>query len=351
MSQGKFKNFLIKTKEFLTRFPVLITTAILLPCLIYTGRYIFSLETIYSNLFYYGEQMNANGEHFKLKKITPLFKVLDISTYKNYQGGACYQNYYAVVGNNFECLVIYDMDNNHRVEHAIFTNQTNTSHHCNTMFFGSDFYSASDKFPLLYISQENAAIPCTIAYRIHDKGGVWVLDQIQQINLTFDGGHIYYPNSYYDHTSGILFYGGYTKNSYMKSDDNYIQYFAFPMPDYRISRVELDTSKAINTFQIPSETATQGGFMSNGYLYQSFSGLSEAAPPFNKEGQYPELLIIDMINEQDVIYKIDDLRAYGENGSANDEFENIALAMNGKIYAHGNTHMKIYEFEYELVNL
>lgn len=336
-------NFIIKVGNFFKQFPVIIAVAILAPVLLYVGRYAFLDETFYNNLYYGGEKMPFSGEQFKIKKIKPVLNLMNISSYSNYQGGYCYENYYAIAGNNFECVLIYNM-NNFKVEHAIYTHQTNTLYHCNNIFFGCDFYNSYDKFPLLYFSQENATVPCTVACRIEQRGGVDTITPIQYIFLELKE-KLYYPNSYFDHNSGILWYSGYTQNSYMRSETNFLKYHAFILPDYRVSRVSLTEEESIVSFTIPSETATQGGFISDGYLYQSFAGLSEAAPPFNKPGEYPKFMIIDL-EEGKVVYKVEDLRTFGEGTANNEEFENIALAYNGKIYASGNTHLKLYEIEF-----
>ena len=53
--------------------------------------------------------------------------------------------------------------------------------------------------------------------------------------------------------------------------------------------------------------------------------------------------IIDL-EEGKVIKEFNDLTVFG----VHDEFENIALSENGRIFAHGNTHLKIYEFKYKI---
>ena len=346
MNKGRFKNFLLKIKSFFSRYSIIVGSAIIIPTLLYSVRYFFADEYYYNNLYFDGEQLNIEPSTFKVTKIKPLTKIMNISSYNNYQGGSCYQNYYAIAGNNFECLLIYDMAT-YKVEHAIFTNQINNTFHCNTIFFGSDFYSSYDKFPVLYMSQETSSVPMTIACRIVEKGGVDSIEVVQTIELALDEkDKIYYPNSYYDHDYGLLYYGGYTKKSYMRSDDNFLKFYCFRMPDLRVKYAELTSDDILDSFTIPSETATQGGFVSHGYLYQSYAGLSEAVAPFTKPTEYPKLMIIDL-NKGEVVYKVEDLRIYGEGTAANEEFENIAVSSDGRIFASGNTHFKIYQFEFE----
>lgn len=339
----KFKMFLNRVLSFFKRFPVILVLGIFVAPTIYVGRYLFSPEHTFTNLYYQGESINGDPKNFEITEIKPLFKVTDISSFSNYQGGACYKNYYAVCSNNYECLLIYDMNTN-KVAHTIYTNDVNTDFHCNTMFFGCDFYSSGDKFPLLYISQENQPSRCTIVCRIYKNGDMFSIKVIQTIYFeTAPGEEIYYPNSYYDYETYTIYYAGYTKNSYMKEEENKIKFFSFTLPDFRLNDVVLNTADAEETFTIDSETATQGGFVSDGYLYQSFSGLQEAAPPFNKPGEPPKMKIIDL-NEGKVIKEYNDLTIF----DVHDEFENIALSASGRIFAHGNTHLKIYEFKYKI---
>lgn len=335
---NKFKMFWVKVWSILKRFPVFMSIAVLLPVTIYFARYVFTFETYYFNLEYDGERLDVNPDKFKLKAINKLFKITDISSFSNYQGGACYQNYYAICSNNFECIIIYDM-NTQKIAHKIYTNMTNTDYHCNTCFFGPTFFSSRDKFPLLYISMENKGVESTFAYRINHNSSDNQITQIQELHLNADVGEkLYYPNSYYDYDTNLLYYGGYTKDSYMQSEDNILRYYTFNLPDHRIDYMDLNFSEAISTFDLPSETATQGGFISNGYLYQTFS--------FNSETELiraPKFRMVDLENKT-IKYSVSDL---GKEFGVYDEFENIALCNNGHLYAFGIRSLSVFDVEFE----
>lgn len=333
---NKKESFFLKVWNWLKKFPTQIFLAILIPATIYYFSYLFSDEFYYQNLIYYGVDFDVEPEQFSVKKINPLFKIMDISSFSNYQGGTCYSDYYVLCSNNFECILIYNMSNN-KVEHTIFTNQINTEYHCNTCFFGPDFYSSIDKFPILYISMENEGIESTFAYRLLSNGGSYSVVQIQELHLNCDNAdQLYYPNSYYDYDSGLLYYGGYTQKSYMKSDDNLLRYYSFHLPDYRLAEYDLKTSDAIETFDVASETATQGGFISQGYLFQTFSFNSDSDPL-----RKPKMRILDL-EEHVIVYDCQDLGQYG----VYDEFENIAACSNGHLYGFGVKTLQIYDFEY-----
>lgn len=335
---NKFKMFWIKIWNVLKKFPVFMSIAILLPTSIYVFRYLFSSEHYYFNLNYDGERIDANPSTFEITSIDPLFKIMDISSFSNYQGGACYQNYYALCSNNFECILIYNMDTR-KVEHEIFTGMTNTEYHCNTCFFGPTFYSSRDKFPLLYISMENESVESTFAYRIDQNSSQNPITQVQELHLNVDTGEkLYFPNSYYDYSSGLLYYSGYTKKSYHQSEDNILRYYTFKLPDHRIDRVELFASEAEDTFDLPSLTATQGGFISDGFLYQTFSFNSS-----NDLMNSPKFRLVDL-KEKKIVYQVDDL---GKINGVYDEFENVAICNNGHMYGFGVKSLKIYDFKFK----
>ena len=336
MSNNHFILFLKKVWHWICKYPVLVSICFIAPITISTLNYFFSGEYFFENLYFEGNFFKADAETFQLKSIKRLKRIMDISSYGNYQGGTCYHNYYLVCSNNFECILIYDLDTMN-VAHTIYTGQTNTKYHCNTLFFGTTYYSAEDKFPLLYISMEN--INQTIAFRIYQKAGVYCIEQVQKIILKFnDNNRLYYPNSYYDYDYNLLFYSGYTKNSYMRSSDSQLVYYSFAMPDYRRSEVVIDVeSSYFDTFSLPSETATQGGFISDGYLYQTFS--------FNKKNdpdRAPKMRVVD--TRKGVLVK--DYQDIGALGYY-EEYENVAVSDKNRLIAFGTTTNTLYEFEYE----
>lgn len=327
--------------NFVKRFPVQLGAAFLIPTIAYTCSYLVSFDVVYHNLYYGGERISADHEHFELTGIKRVADVMQVASMFSYQGGTCYKNYYTVVADNFEAILIYNTDTM-KVEHSISTDIINTEWHCNQIFFGSDFYSASDKFPILYISMENPKVHSLFAFRIYQLSGVYYVKQIQQIKLVFDeGGTIYYPNAFYDYSTNRLYYVGYTKNSYMSEPDNYLRYYQFYLPDYRIEQTEFKTSNSIEEpFELPSETAGQGGFISNGYLYQTFSFASKTDPL-----KTPKMKIVDLSNHK-IVY---DNQNLGEAFGVYKEFEHLAINESGHMYSLGNP-FDIYEFEYVKVS-
>ena len=336
---SKWKNFLNKVWSWLKKYPTIITLCILVPSLAYIIRYASTNEYYYYNYYFDGEQLDVDEENFRLTGIKKIANVYQTSINFSYQGASCYQNYYAICADNFEAIIIYDTNKmNKGPVHIIETGTVNTDWHCNQMFFGPDFYSAHDKFPLLYISMESSKVHSTIAFRIYQLGGEYRVAQVQKLTLEFDDdkGPLYFMNSYYDYEDRTIYYGGYTKNTYMKEADNFIRFYTFELPDYRSSEEALRASESLATFELPSETATQGGFISDHHLYQTFSFNSKDNPL-----RAPKMRVVDLY-ERKIILDYQDL--WKDFGVA-EEFEHLAVNNEGKLFSVGNP-FNIYEFEY-----
>ena len=326
----------LKTRKF---FVILIVVAFILPSLISATTYIAKGGLkITSEEYYEGENFDYDPDTLKITEIKKLFKVAGLSTVDNYQGGAFYHNYYFLCANNLESILIYDMSK-YRFIAIIDTDEyTNTSYHCNSIAFGRDFYDKNDKFPLLYISMENADIHATLVFRITRIARNFSLEKIQKIIFEkSDVNNLFLPNSYIDQQNGYLYYAAYTDVTsphYQKSLDNTIKFFKYEIPDFKISEVQLKSEEALETFEVDSETATQGACIVNGYLYQTFAFTDE-----------PIIRIVNLKSHQ-IVYE-DKLGPYGYY----DEYENIAF-YNNRFFAFGIKRLSMYEFYYsaDLIN-
>ena len=327
-----------KFLNWLKSFPTIVSLCIIIPSLVAITRYFFSIEYYYHNYYYTGEVLDVDDTAFEITGINRIGKVTQSSANYSYQGGACYENYYAVCLDNFQSILIYDTETM-KLSHTVNTNSFNIEWHCNQIFFGPYFYKMSDKYPLLYVSMEHANVHSTIVFRIYQQAGEYYTEQVQSIVLNFseDKDIIYFPNSYYDYEDDYLYYGGYTENSYMKSDTNKLKYYRFELPDYREEYEELETSEAGAVFELPSETATQGGFISHHHLYQTFSFGSKTDPL-----RMPKMRVVDMENGK----IIKDYQNLGEQFGAYEEFEHVAISNNGRILSLGNP-LYLYEFTYK----
>ena len=327
-----------KTNKFISffkKYVVILTLVLLIPVSISIGRYIFSDDTVFNNEYYAGEELNVDDANFRLTGIKKIANVAQASTNYSYQGAACYKDKYVVCLDSLEAIHIYD-SNSMKLMYTV-QGAFNRSYHCNQIFFGNDYYKMSDEYPLLYVSMENQNIHSTIAYRIYKRADAHYLEEVSTLKLVFDSPEdtIYFPNSYYDYDEGLIYYSGYTEATYMRSDTNKLRYYSFPMPSYREEYVELHTNNPVERFEIASETATQGGFISHSHLYQTFSFGSKDNPL-----RMPIMRVLDLKNKK--IIKEHNL---GQEFGVYEEFEHVAINEDGRMFSLGNP-TSIYEFTY-----
>ena len=327
-----------KFLSWLTSFPTIVSLLIIIPSLVALVRYAFTIEYNYHNYYYDGEELDVDDASFEITAIKKIGKVSQASDNYSYQGAACYENYYAVTLDCFQSILIYDTTDM-KLVHTVHTNTYDVTYHCNQIFFGPYFYNVRDKFPLLYVSMEHKDVHSTLVYRIYSQAGEYYTELVQQIVLEFanEEDTIYYPNSYFDFEDYSIYYGGYTENSYMKSDTNKLKYYQFPLPDYREEIEYLNTDNPLRTFVLDSETATQGGFISHHHLYQTFSFGKKDDPL-----RTPKMRVVDLDNEK----IIKDYQNLGEQFGAYEEFEHLAISKNGRLISLGNP-FYLYEFEYK----
>ena len=330
------KNSDKKRFHFFRKYSTILVSALLIPSIISIGQYIFTIERTFHNEYYKGEELKVDDSKFEITSIKKIGKVSQSSSNYSYQGAACYEDKYVVVLDGLEAIQIYD-SNNMKLLHHI-DGSFDSEWHCNQVFFGDQYYKLSDEYPLLYISMEHKNVHSTIVFRIYSRGGIYHIEQVQTLNLVFDKDEdiIYYPNSYYDFDDGLIYYGGYTENSYMRSDSNKLKYYSFPMPSYREEYYELHTDNPIDSFELASETATQGGFISHSHLYQTFSFGSKTDPL-----RMPVMRVVDLKNKT----IIKEYKNLGEQFGVYKEFEHLAVNNKGKLISLGNP-FDIYEFEY-----
>ena len=325
-----------KRFAFFRKYSTIMVCTLLIPTIIAFGQYIFTVEYAFHNDYYSGEELKVDDSKFEITGIKKIGKVSQSSSNYSYQGAACYEDKYVVVLDGLEAIQIYDSNNMNLLHHidGLF----NREWHCNQAFFGDEYYKMSDEYPLFYISMEHKNIHSTIAFRIYSRGGTYHIEEVQTLKLVFDKDEdiIYYPNSYYDFDDGLIYYGGYTENSYMRSDSNKLKYYSFPMPSYREEYYELHTDNPIDKFELASETATQGGFISHSHLYQTFSFGSKTDPL-----RMPVMRVVDL--QSKTIIK--EYKNLGEQFGVYTEFEHLADNNKGKLISLGNP-FDIYEFEY-----
>ena len=327
-----------KFLSFFKKYPVIISLTLLIPTVASFFSAMSGAFDFHYNYMYDGERLDIDDSKFELTAIKKVANVTQYSSNFSYQGAACYENYYCVCCDAFENILIYDTKTM-KLVNTVNTGINNSAWHCNQIFFGKDFYSSRDKFPLLYVSMEHEEVHAMMVFRLVKLGDAYYAQQVQEIVLEFDNPQdiVYFPNAYYDYEEEIVYYAGYTEKSYMKSDSNKLKFYTFYLPDYRLEYYSFNTESSLETFELASETATQGGFISNHHLYQTFSFGDKVNPL-----RTPKMRVVDL-KEHKIIK---DYQNLGEQFGVYEEFEHVAIDNQGKMYSLGNP-FNIYEFEYK----
>lgn len=309
-------------------------------CGIVPGLVVFETSTERASRRFEGYVLPVNPETFRITGITEIASdTLGIESSSNYQGGACYENRVLLCENDFENILSFDLAGRGKPK-LIKTGRKDYRFHCNNAFFGDWFYYPWDHFPVFYVSMEHPEIHATYGFRIYNENGNTIIVEAQcLVFVEEEGKPLYYPNSYLDLEAGILYYGGYTLNSFEKTvngKENRLLYYAFKMPGKEVRRANLYAKEALRSFSLPAENATQGGFINGGVLYQTFSFDSKES-----KKDAPKMRIVDL-KEERVVKDFQDLGAFG----VNDEFENLLLTKSGRLLSHGNSLGRLYEIEY-----
>ena len=107
------------------------------------------------------------------------------------QGGDCWGDYFfQFTKNNFEVRV-FDLSAKTLVQTINITNSLRgfvSNCHCNTVCFGTEYYSADDIFPLIYVSTGYAVDGYTgaLVYRITQHNGRFFITLVQTIKFPVD---------------------------------------------------------------------------------------------------------------------------------------------------------------------
>lgn len=187
------------------------------------------------------------------------------------QGAAIFGKYLFQFHDHNPAIAVYDLET--KTLAGEISMMTCKTHHCNNVEFSNYYYKAGDEFPLVYVSMENIAEHCAIAYRItRDASGAFSAQQIQKIVFPEPVQMAaYYTNIYIDNDEGCFYVSGYTKNSWNKAEDgNALQMLKFRMPGLKKKSVILSTSDIIERRTYDFRVATQGGTIRNGKLFQVF---------------------------------------------------------------------------------
>lgn len=189
--------------------------------------------------------------------------------------------------------------------------------HCNAVFFGKEYYSDGDEFPLLYANVYNNYQKCEeklkgvcVAYRLQKNGDEFRADLVQVIEVGFvddtslwsteceNGGIRPYGNFVADRKNGILY--AFT----MRDVTNTTRYFSFRLPGlsdgvydekYGVNKVILNKEDILSYFDCEYHRFIQGACFNEGRIY-SVEGFT------NSTENPPAIRIIDTEEKKQTVY-------------------------------------------------
>lgn len=188
------------------------------------------------------------------------------------QGAAVFGDKFFQFHDHNTSISIFDLRTGALIQ-DIPTGEVKTWHN-NNVNFSTVYYEESDRYPLVYASQENIKEHRTVVWRItEDAGGVFSARIVQTIIFPdpMQMG-LYYPNLALDNENGKIYLTGYSLPSWNKGDNgNGVQLLRFPLPSpVSGETVYLGTGDIEARFCNRFRIATQGAAISGGKLYQSF---------------------------------------------------------------------------------
>ena len=129
-----------------------------------------------------------------------------------------------------------------------------------------------EKYPLIYVSQENRAEHCICVFKVSGSQGDYSLTQIQTIELpTPVQMGVWYPNLVIDGDAGILYITGYSRESWNDARfGNGLQIIKFALPEPGERAIKLEASDILDRRVYSFRLATQGAVVSNGKMYQVY---------------------------------------------------------------------------------
>ena len=129
-----------------------------------------------------------------------------------------------------------------------------------------------EKYPLIYVSQENRAEHCICVFKVSGSQGDYSLTQIQTIELPAPVQMgVWYPNLALDADAGFLYITGYSRESWNDARfGNGLQIIKFALPEPGERAIKLEASDILDRRVYAFRLATQGAVVSHGKMYQVY---------------------------------------------------------------------------------
>ena len=151
--------------------------------------------------------------------------------------------------------------------------------HCNNACVSDTYLQKGDKYPLIYVSQENKAEHCICVFRISGKKGSFSAELVQKIILpTPVQMGLWYPNLVLDNDKGELYITGYSRESWKDArSGNGLQVLKFRLPAVSEGETAISTTEILDRRLYAFRLATQGAVIKNGRMYQVYGMAGDSA--------------------------------------------------------------------------
>ena len=151
--------------------------------------------------------------------------------------------------------------------------------HCNNACVSDTYLQKGDKYPLIYVSQENRAEHCICVFRITGKKGSLKAELVQKINLPEPAVMgVWYPNLVLDSDKGELYITGYSRESWKDvRGGNGLQLLKFKLPAVSYGEVSLSADEILSRRNYSFRLATPGAVIKDGKMYQVYGMAGDSA--------------------------------------------------------------------------
>lgn len=191
-----------------------------------------------------------------------LFMKLNLSSL---QGAAKYGYYMFLFQKGLKNVYICDLRTKEHVSTMEFS--SNSRYHCNNANFSTKFYSDTDLFPLIYVSQQNNNIHQVLVYRV-------IGDSIENLSLNLvqtitgpsptDINHMFYQDCIVDFENDYLYIYAHHKRDQQDS----FHIVRYKMPTLSDSNVKLTNSDIYSSIYYDNKfSSPQGAVCHKGLLY------------------------------------------------------------------------------------
>lgn len=236
------------------------------------------------------------------------------------QGGACWEDYFFQFSNENRIVRIYDLDQKKLLQTYQLEEKDRgfvPNCHCNSVCFGSEFYSTSDEFPLLYVSTGYAknGYSGALAYRILKNKGEFSLSLVQTLRFpSFNGVSWteYIPSS----NSSFLCCGN--------------AVYVIPSPSFKEGDIIITQKDTVETIILPKRPEWISSSRGQGHLYYEGRILLTAGVPQTGE----ESVLLDYNLEKrrlEAIINFKDLGIHSESESIFFWNNHLCIAFTDKI--------------------